>query len=113
MPAAGHIGVGIFVDEQKLRATLECAIEIKLPHDLIAVDHWRTRENFETLDQLLCFASAMSLDQSGNDMASAEVVTVADARSEKRRKSEERGVRVEMSDLRTWRDQLRGTDATA
>ena len=69
MAAAGHIGVGVFVDQQQARPARERRVEVELLHDLIAVDDRLARQDVEAFDQLLGLAPAVRLDQAGHNVA--------------------------------------------
>ena len=71
MAAAGHVGVGIFIDQQQARPARQRRVEVELLHDLVAVDDRLARQNLEAFDQLLGLAPAMGLDQTGDDIAPA------------------------------------------
>ena len=63
MAAAGHIGVGVFVDQQQARPARQRRVEVELLHDLVAVDDRLARQDLEAFDQLLGLAPAVGLDQ--------------------------------------------------
>ena len=63
MAAAGHVGVGVFVDQQQARPARQRRVEIELLHDLVAVDDRLARQDLEAFDQLLGLAAAVGLDQ--------------------------------------------------
>ena len=71
MAAAGHVGVGVFVDQQQARPARQRRVEIELLHHLVAVDDRLARQDLEAFDQLLGFAAAVGLDQPGDDVAPA------------------------------------------
>jgi len=69
MAAAGHIGVGIFVDQQQARPARQRGVKVKFLHDLVVIDDRLTRQNFEAIDQLLGLATAVGFDQACHDIA--------------------------------------------
>ena len=71
MPAARHIGVGVFVDQQQVRAARQRGVEIELLHHLVAIGERLARQDFEALGELLGFAAAVRLDQADDDIAPA------------------------------------------
>ena len=71
MTAAGNIGVRVFVDQKQARPPRQCAVQVKLLHDLVAVDDRLARKSLEAFGQLLGLAAAMCLDQAGDDVAPA------------------------------------------
>jgi len=69
--AAGHVGMGIFVDQQQVRPPRQCGVDVEFAHHLVAIDDRLARQYFEPAGQLLGFAPAMGLDQAGDDIAAA------------------------------------------
>ncbi len=63
VPAAGSVGVGVFVDEQQARVTRQRRIEVELVHDQIAVDDRLARQDLEALEQRLRLDAAVGLDE--------------------------------------------------
>ena len=74
MAAAGHVGVGVFVDQQQARPARQRRVEIELLHDLVAIDDRLARQELEAFDQLLGLAAAVRFDQAGDDIASARLL---------------------------------------
>ena len=79
MAAAGHVGVGKFVDQQQVRTARQRGVEIELLHDLVAIDDRLARQHLEAVDQLLGFAPSVRFDQADNDIAAARFVRAGGA----------------------------------
>ena len=71
MPAARHIGVRVFVDQQQAGPSRQRRVEIELLNHLIAVDDRLARQHVEASRQLLGLTAAMGLDQPGDYVTSA------------------------------------------
>jgi hypothetical protein len=68
MPATGSIGVGEFVDENKLRAALEDRVEIHLGQEVTLVLDLLSWDRLETFEQRFGLAPAMRLDEADHDI---------------------------------------------
>ena len=69
MPAAGDIGVGVFVDEQQTGMARKCSVEVEFLEDLISINDRLARKNFEAFDERFGLAPAVGFDESGNHVA--------------------------------------------
>ena len=69
VPAAGNIGVSVFVNQQKSRTAGQCRVEVELLNDLIVINDGLAWQNLETGDEYLGLVASVGLDQADCDIA--------------------------------------------
>ena len=84
MAAAGHVGMGVFVDQQQARPARQRGVEVEFLHDLIAVDDRLARQDFEAFESALGLAPAVGLDQPDHDLAAAGLLALGGGQHRKR-----------------------------
>ncbi len=68
VPAAGDVGVCKFVDQNQLRSSLACSVDVEFVEDAVDINGWLARDDFEPIEQRLGLLATVRLDHAGDDV---------------------------------------------